>query len=578
MSNMTQLDMGQIPIVIHFGDMTLDFGVGTIPLIFLRFYRYIEGLNSEHLRDAEAMLLVHVLALRADHDFELRLENIPAVTSTDRLRKFTAKFRRMGLVFTSRVYYSRSEMEEWFGAGNAPTTPRLKAQRWDLSSLFFTLSLIGRSWLERQQAAIAEWKTGGERGPKPIYKFPDNYTQRVELPFNVAQRIINGEYFPTPPDYILNLAKRICSSVPGQNDPVRASHQVKVTHAPGQNDPVRAPYQVKMTRSSNTTATAAGRGECELCQFYLRLAGIDGREPTEDELQIIRQLLADGISQDTITAGIERAFQTRRYADGIPTLAQCARIVRRLHHRKHRENDARTTDCPAAAGESTTGEVAASGLAAPADQSAVDQAAAGADPLADVWAVLREGSCSERDYDTAANRLGLRHLPGEPEQVYQAVIEAITYGVPPDRLVGYVRRILERWAAEAQAQDAVAETEAEIERQVITGSPLPAGDQPSTATEEQPFDSAQDKLWETALTELRLQMTKATFDTWLVGSRLVSADDGTCIIAVCSEYARVWLENRLKSVVARTLAAVLGHEVEVQFVVTEEALQGSGPV
>ena len=37
---------------------------------------------------------------------------------------------------------------------------------------------------------------------------------------------------------------------------------------------------------------------------------------------------------------------------------------------------------------------------------------------------------------------------------------------------------------------------------------------------------------------------------------------------MCSEYARVWLENRLKSVVARTLAAVLGREVEVQFVVT----------
>jgi len=329
--------------------------------------------------------------------------------------------------------------------------------------------------------------------------------------------------------------------------------------------------------SSNTTATAAGEGgEAEIFRFFAQLAEIE-RKPTGAELETIRRLLTDGIPQDTIRAGIKRAFRTRRHTDGTPTLAQCARVVRRLHHREHRENDARTTDCPAAAGESTTGEVAASGLAAPAVQPAADQAAASADPLADVWAVLREGSCSERDYDTAANRLGLRHLPGEPEQVYQAAIEAIAYGTPPDRLVGYVRRILERWAAEAQAQQQVgpgsslpARDQRHVDRATHgdSESPLPAGDQPSTTTEEQPFDSAQDKLWETALTELRLQMTRATFDTWLAGSRLVSADDGTCIIAVCSEYARVWLENRLKSVVARTLAAVLGREVEVQFVVT----------
>ena len=94
-------------------------------------------------------------------------------------------------------------------------------------------------------------------------------------------------------------------------------------------------------------------------------------------------------------------------------------------------------------------------------------------------------------------------------------------------------------------------------------------------------DEADDELaclWKRALEELRHQMTRATFDTWLCNSRLVSADDSACVIAVNSGYARDWLEARLKPVVARTLAAVLGHEVEVQFVVTEEALQGSGPV
>ncbi|RLC65865.1 MAG: hypothetical protein DRI52_12645, partial [Chloroflexi bacterium] len=387
MSNMTRLDMAQVPIVIRFGDMTLDFGVGTIPLIFLRFYRHIEGLNGESLRDAEAMLLVHVLALRADHDFELRLANLPMAQSYKSRERYLAKFRQMGIIFTSRVYYSRSEMERYFGVDNVPSTPRLKAQRWDLSALFLTLSLIAQDWLEGQQAMIAEWKAQGEQGHKPIYQLPDDYTRRVELPFDVAQRILNGEYFPTPPDYILNLAERICSSVPGQNDLVRPHVPGQVLRedvppqngvvredvppqsgvvredVPPQSGVVRATYLPKMGWSSNTTATAAGEGgEAEIFRFFAQLAEIE-RKPTGAELETIRRLLTDGIPQDTIRAGIKRAFRTRRHTDGTPTLAQCARVVRRLHHRKHRENDARTTDCPAAAGESTTGEVAASGLA-----------------------------------------------------------------------------------------------------------------------------------------------------------------------------------------------------------------------
>jgi len=36
---------------------------------------------------------------------------------------------------------------------------------------------------------------------------------------------------------------------------------------------------------------------------------------------------------------------------------------------------------------------------------------------------------------------------------------------------------------------------------------------------------------------------------------------------VRSEYARDWLEQRLQPIVARTLSGVLGHQVEVRFVV-----------
>lgn len=58
-----------------------------------------------------------------------------------------------------------------------------------------------------------------------------------------------------------------------------------------------------------------------------------------------------------------------------------------------------------------------------------------------------------------------------------------------------------------------------------------------------------DLLWEPILADLELQMTKATFDTWLSGSHLVATENGTWTVQVVSPYAVDWLNNRLRKVV-----------------------------
>jgi hypothetical protein len=75
--------------------------------------------------------------------------------------------------------------------------------------------------------------------------------------------------------------------------------------------------------------------------------------------------------------------------------------------------------------------------------------------------------------------------------------------------------------------------------------------------------------WEAVLDDLRLQMTQATFDTWLRGSRLVRRTEDVFVVGVKSAYARDWLENRLLPVIARTLARRVGHPAGVEFVVPE---------
>jgi chromosomal replication initiator protein len=74
-----------------------------------------------------------------------------------------------------------------------------------------------------------------------------------------------------------------------------------------------------------------------------------------------------------------------------------------------------------------------------------------------------------------------------------------------------------------------------------------------------------EKQWQATLGELQLQMTRATFDTWLRGSRILSCDGNTYTVYVRHAYAVDWLQNRLLPVVQRTLSRHAGPGVGVEF-------------
>jgi len=60
-------------------------------------------------------------------------------------------------------------------------------------------------------------------------------------------------------------------------------------------------------------------------------------------------------------------------------------------------------------------------------------------------------------------------------------------------------------------------------------------------------------LWSPVLDSLALTMTKATFDTWFRGSRLITADNGTWTVEV-QAHAIEWIENRLQKPLNRAMA------------------------
>ena len=69
-----------------------------------------------------------------------------------------------------------------------------------------------------------------------------------------------------------------------------------------------------------------------------------------------------------------------------------------------------------------------------------------------------------------------------------------------------------------------------------------------------------------------MEMPKASFDTWVRDTRLVSYEDGLFSVGVRNDYTREWLESRLTSTVTRLLMGIMNRGVSVAFVVNAPAI------
>jgi len=76
-----------------------------------------------------------------------------------------------------------------------------------------------------------------------------------------------------------------------------------------------------------------------------------------------------------------------------------------------------------------------------------------------------------------------------------------------------------------------------------------------------------EQAWQSTLGQLQMEMPKASFDTWVRDTRIVSYEEGTFTVGVRNAYARDWLESRLSSTVTRLLMGIMNRDVGVRFVV-----------
>ena len=82
-----------------------------------------------------------------------------------------------------------------------------------------------------------------------------------------------------------------------------------------------------------------------------------------------------------------------------------------------------------------------------------------------------------------------------------------------------------------------------------------------------------EQAWQAALGQLQMDMPKASFDTWVGNSEIVSYEDNVFIVGVPNTYARDWLESRLTSKINRLLCGIMNKTVSTKFIVWQAGIE-----
>ena len=76
-----------------------------------------------------------------------------------------------------------------------------------------------------------------------------------------------------------------------------------------------------------------------------------------------------------------------------------------------------------------------------------------------------------------------------------------------------------------------------------------------------------DKAWQAAIANLQMDMSRATFETWVKPASLEDFKDDTFVIGCMNSYGRDWLADRLTTTLVRFLSGVMNRDIQVRFIV-----------
>src|SRR4030067_1926160 len=81
-----------------------------------------------------------------------------------------------------------------------------------------------------------------------------------------------------------------------------------------------------------------------------------------------------------------------------------------------------------------------------------------------------------------------------------------------------------------------------------------------------------EEVWQAALGEVELNISKANFVTWFKNTTLAAKKDGTATISVPNNFAKEWLKNKYNKFILKALRNISPDIKEVDYIVKQEGL------
>lgn len=83
------------------------------------------------------------------------------------------------------------------------------------------------------------------------------------------------------------------------------------------------------------------------------------------------------------------------------------------------------------------------------------------------------------------------------------------------------------------------------------------------------------QIWQAALGELQVQMSRPNFETWLRQAGAVSIDDRRFVVRAHSTFAAEWIDRRLRPQIEQTLQHIVGRPLELEVIVAHAPRAGT---
>ncbi len=81
-------------------------------------------------------------------------------------------------------------------------------------------------------------------------------------------------------------------------------------------------------------------------------------------------------------------------------------------------------------------------------------------------------------------------------------------------------------------------------------------------------DTDLNSLWEKALSEIELQVSRPNFATWLKSSKLLNKEDGTMVVSLSNNFAKAWVEDKYHKIILGALRNIDSNIRKVEYCVS----------